>query len=274
MTGSAAGKATKAADALLGWLNSQATRRTAPSSDVPPGTGVAADSLEDAPTEPQADPAVVRPRGQVDGLLDRQSGCSAAETHQTMRQPTPDWLHHRLSVSGTAAAVGRFRQAAAGAGVIPWHLDLERMEESYFHLLVASEQRSLSVAGAHIFARQLRDAVGRRHELAAARVGHSQACSFDLHALIPVPTEILLLGPDEPRALAWLWEHWGTTEALRHVAEDVVRVQANAAEGDEPEAHLRVSFWSADWTPWRALKYLAFAWPALLFEVRPTYEPT
>ena len=89
-----------------------------------------------------------------------------------------------------------------------------------------------------------------------------------------MPTDILLLGPDEPTALAWLWEHWGTTEALRHVAEDADRVQANPAEGDGAEAHLRVSFWSADWTPWRALEHLRSAWPMLRFEVRPTYDPT
>ena len=273
MTGSAAGKAADAADALLDWLSGQATRRTAKSSIAPPETGLAADSLEDAPTEPQADPAVVRPQGQIDKFLDCQASLPT-QTHQTMRLPTPDWLHHRLTISGTAAEVGRFRQAAAGAGVIPWHLDLERMEEGYFHLLVASEQRSLSVAGARIFARQMRDAVGRRHDLAAARVGRSQACPFDLHALLPVPTEILLFGPDEPRALAWLWEHWGTTEALRHVAEEVDRVPAYPAEGDGPEKHLRVSFWSADWTPWRALKRLTSIWPTLRFEVRPTYDPT
>ncbi len=205
---------------------------------------------------------------------DRQAVSVAAEMHQTMRLPTPDWLHHRLTISGTAAEVGRFRQAAAGAGVIPWHLDLERMEEGYFHLLVGPEQRSLSVAGARIFARQLREAIGRRHDLAAARVGRSQACPLDLHALLPVPTETLLLGPDEPRALAWLWEYWGTTEALRYFAEEVERVEANGAGGDGSESYLRVSFCPADWTPWRALRHLRFAWPTLRFEVRPTYDPT
>ena len=230
--------------------------------------------FEDAPTEPHSDLTFDSLQGQVDGFLDRQPGLPAAETHRTMRLPTPDWLHHRLTIGGTAVEVERFRQAAAGAGVIPWHLDLERLEEGYFHLLVASEHRSLSVAGARIFARQLRDAVGRRHDLAAACVGHSQACPFDLHALLPVPSEILLLGPDEPTALAWLWEHWGTTEALRQVAEDVDRVQVDAAGREGPAAHLRLSFWSADWTPWRALGHLRSAWPTLRFEVRPTYDPT
>ena len=61
---------------------------------------------------------------------------------------------------------------------------------------------------------------------------------------MPVPEPILLLGPDHPEALDWLWANWGTTQALRHVA-----VQ-EAARGSEA---LQIEFWSADWTPWRAL---------------------
>ena len=57
------------------------------------------------------------------------------------------------------------------------------------------------------------------------RVGVSQACPFDLHALVPVHDHVLRLGPDDPTALAWLWEHWGTTQSLRHVAEDVAADQ-------------------------------------------------
>lgn len=186
-----------------------------------------------------------------------------------MRLPTPDWLYHRLTITGAAAEMGRFRRAAAGAGIIPWQLDLDALEEDYFHLLVTPERRSLSVAGARIFARQLRDAVGRRHDLVASQVGHSRACPFDLHALIPVPRDILALGPDEPQALAWLWAHWGTTEALRHVAEAASPDPAVANDG---EAVVRLSFWSADWTPWQALRAIASGWPALCFEIRPTYD--
>ncbi|NPD66783.1 hypothetical protein HN018_25510 (plasmid) [Lichenicola cladoniae] len=53
-------------------------------------------------------------------------------------------------------------------------------------------------------ARQLCDAVTLRQESAAARVGHSFACPLDLHALVPVPQEILQLGPDHPEALSSL----------------------------------------------------------------------
>jgi hypothetical protein len=150
------------------------------------------------------------------------------------------------------------------------------MEEDVFHLLAvppSSQPRTLSVAGARVLAGQLREAVGRRHERAVARVGASQACPFDLHALIPVPDEILRLGPDDPVTLAWLWEHWGTTQPLRHVAEDIIagremrRRPVLAAEQDA----IHVTFWSADWTPWRALEAMAERWPGLRFDVRPTY---
>jgi hypothetical protein len=100
-----------------------------------------------------------------------------------------------------------------------------------------------------------------------ARVGQSQACALDLHALLPVPKSVLRLGPDHPDALAWLWAHWGTTAALRHVAAEPVLPQRAAP--DDP-ATLRLDFWSADWTPWRALAAVAARWPMLRFDVRPT----
>ena len=39
-----------------------------------------------------------------------------------------DWLYHDLTVTGPAGQVAAFRRAASGAGVIPWTLDLDRME--------------------------------------------------------------------------------------------------------------------------------------------------
>jgi len=198
-----------------------------------------------------------------------------------MRRPNPDWLHHRLTISGPPEVVVAFKRAAAGAGVIPWHYDLDRMEEDFFHLLVApaasagggQPQRQLSIAGARIFARQLREAVGHGHDVAVRAVGHSRACPFDLHALVPVPAPILAVGPDEPQSLAWLWEHWGTTEALRRVTDESGDPAAGKAEPRSagPESW-QLSFWSADWTPWRALHHLGLRWPALRFHCRPTYE--
>ena len=89
----------------------------------------------------------------------------------------------------------------------------DSLEEDCFHLLVNPAHRALSLAGARVLAGQLREAVEHRHAVAMARVGHSRACPLDLHALVPVPGAILLLGLDHPDALTWLWQHWGTTQA-------------------------------------------------------------
>ena len=79
-------------------------------------------------------------------------------------------------------------------------------------------------------------------------------------------------GPDDPRALAWLWQHWGTTDALRHVAADPEAGDA-ARGGRQPgETVFAVTFWSADWTPRQALARIAERWPALRFEMRPRYD--
>lgn len=37
------------------------------------------------------------------------------------------------------------------------------------------------------------------------------------------------------------------------------------------ETVFRVSFWSADWTPWRALATVRARFPALRFDVQPHY---
>jgi hypothetical protein len=190
---------------------------------------------------------------------------AATETIEPLALPNTDWLYHRLSLTGPDETISAFRLAAAGSGTIPWHLDLDRLQEDWFHWLIQRRDAAapgLSAAGAHVLSAQLRDAVGRRHELAVARVGRSFACAFDLHALLPVPDTVLRLGPDDPRSLAWLWQHWGTTQALRHV-QDVSRPRGQRAD---------FTFWSADWTPWRALSALAGAWPALRFEARPSYD--
>ncbi len=112
-----------------------------------------------------------------------------------LRLPHTDWLFHRLTVTGPAATVAAFRAAASGAGTIPWRLDGDSLEEDWFHLLVNPAHRALSLAGARVLAGQLREAVEHRHAVAVARVGHSRACPFDLHALVPVPAAILISAP-------------------------------------------------------------------------------
>ncbi len=95
--------------------------------------------------------------------------------------------------------------AAAGAGIIPWHVDFDRIEEDAFLrvAVLTGQPRTVSLEGARILAAELRDAVARRHALAVDRVGHWKKCCFDLDALLPVPGEILRLGPDHPDTRAW-----------------------------------------------------------------------
>ena len=95
-------------------------------------------------------------------------------------------------------------------------------------------------------------------------------CPLDLHRLLPVPAALLRLGPDHLEARRWLWEHWGTTWPLRHVAE-LPAPKAGQQPVREP-GRLRLGFWSADWTPWPAIARLRRDWPALRFEVRPVYD--
>ena len=129
------------------------------------------------------------------------------------------------------------------------------------------QARRLSLEGARMLAAELRDAVARRHALAVARVGRDRTCCFDLHVLVPAPGDILRLGPDHPEALQWLWTHWGTTDALRRV------VPAPDRDETAPVRTVwRISFWSADWTPWRALATIRGRFPELRFDVQPHYE--
>jgi hypothetical protein len=307
----AAARATETADTLTAWLRTQQPRvgvwPTATSADAakPAAVDVEADVASHEPAPGTPGPALPGPAGPLgvatpapaptfDRGQSKQRGPSRLPS-LACSLPHTDWLHHRLLVTGPAADLAAFRQAAAGAGTIPWQLDLDRVEEDLFHLLVAPPAvagaltppaRSLSLDGARILAGQLRAASARRHALAIARVGHSRACPFDLHALVPVPDAILRCGPDDPDALAWLWAHWGTTQMLRHVAEDEA---AGAARGGRASEHARdgaeharegaagegvwvLTFWSADWTPWRALAEISAGWPTLRFDTRPTYD--
>jgi hypothetical protein len=298
MSRSAADKAAAAAEALLAWLRQSGV--SAPEADSAAAAGrpeedspvEIPDPQDDAASQHQAAPdatiaiddagslpvALDQPEARparndvaaVMRLTDPMAYREADRRAAPLGRPHPDWLHHRLTVSGPAADRTAFRAAAAGAGTIPWQLDWDRLVEDWFHLLVsppAPQQRTLSLAGARVLAGQLREAAARRHALAVARIGHSRACPFDLHALIPVPDRLLRRGPDDPASVAWLWEHWGTTLALRHVA--VASPEPRAARHQDA-----LTFWSADWTPWRALAQLRQRWPALRFDLRPTYGPS
>ena len=98
-------------------------------------------------------------------------------------------------------------------------------------------------------------------------VGRRRDCAFDLHALLPVPGEVLQLGPGDPIATAWLRAHWGVVQALRHVG-----LRGETHDRRLPRsARLAYEFWSADWTPWAALQALRRRWPALALDIRPDY---
>jgi hypothetical protein len=289
----AAAKAAQAADALQAWLDRQPrTVELAHGAAAPDRDAAGSSAGTDTPrTEPAADGRAATNLRPADRLETGMAGLGVNRTastsgdrdlrHAPQRLAHTDWLHHRLRVTGPEADLATFRTAAAGAGTIPWQLDLDRMEEDLFHLLIAppapagaarSPPPRLSLRGARILAGQLRDAAGRRHDLAAGRVGLSRVCPFDLHALVPVPEAVLWHGPDDPPALAWLWHHWGTTEALRHVAVDLEADDAVRGRRKPGEAVFAVSFWSADWTPWRALARITADWPALRFEMRPKHD--
>jgi hypothetical protein len=296
-TPAVAAKASAAADTLMAWLQTQpraSEHAREGADDGSPGERArergatpAAASTPSAASAAVAPETLSNPAGAATLAPLPPSGARSPDRaqpdrHAPLRLAHTDWLYHQLQVSGPDADLAGFRSAAAGAGTVPWQLDLDRIAEDVFHLLVApparagflvAPPRSLSLGGARIVADQLTAAVGRRQTLATAQVGRSRACPFDLHALVPVPDAVLRRGPDDPLALDWLWAHWGTTQSLRHVADAATATAVPRAQVPAGQAVWGVSFWSADWTPWRALAQIAARWPTLRFDTRPRYDP-
>ena len=124
---------------------------------------------------------------------------------------TTDWLRTSLTVSGPAAAVARFRDAARGTGAVPWHLDLDHEEARLLAPMAAAGIE------ARLLARELRAIIAARHARILTHWPQPGRCPLDLNRLIPVPGAILQRGEDSPAARAWLWRHWGTTQPLRQV---------------------------------------------------------
>ncbi len=181
----------------------------------------------------------------------------------------PAWLHHHLIVTGPAATVADFAATARGSGVVPWLIDSAAMEEDIFNLAASQPAalRSLDIAGCRILARQFRDRVEARQARAAALVGRSHMCPFDLHTLLPVPAAILQQGPSHPASLAWLRQHWGVSDGLRQVI-----ALCDPRPGRRlPKHHtvLGYGFFTGAETPHAAIAQLAPRWPALRLVLQP-----
>jgi hypothetical protein len=223
---------------------------------------------EDIPREPV--PAAVAPT--LDGAITtskRRGRRPAAAVTNTSVNAAPAWLWHHLTVTGPAAEVAAFAEAARGPGVIPWRLDFEQIEEDIFHRAVAARggRDGLSIDGCHMLARQFRQRIEARDARATALIGQSRACPLDLHVLLPIPEEVLQRGPTDPTSLAWLARHWGTRDDLRKIVE-----RPNPSPGRRlPAGHAAISygFFTAGETPRAAIDQLGARWPALRFALTP-----
>ena len=208
---------------------------------------------------PESDPPVAQPK--------RRGRRPAALIRVTAADSAPDWLYHHLTISGPAEPVEKFAAAARGAGITPWRLEGSDIEDTVFNLAVSqpARDRNLTVEGCRILARQFRDRVEAHQARAAARVGSSLACPFDLHTLLPVPEAILQLGPDHPQALAWLAAHWGVTDRLRQVT-----IRSKVSTGRRlPTGHtvMGYGFFTSGETPHVAITRLGADWPGLRFRL-------
>jgi hypothetical protein len=179
-----------------------------------------------------------------------------------MHLATPDWLYHRLAVVGPADDLRAFSHTAQGPGFVPWILDYQHVEEDWFYRLMADQERRhsrhlLSAKAARKLAQQFRECVWQLYEGADPPPPRA----LDLHALRPLPFELLRLGPEHPDAIEWQWQAWGTTWPLRHVR----RI--------EPPGHTgwACEFYSADWTPWRAIEVIQTRWPSLTVRLQLSY---
>jgi hypothetical protein len=166
MSRSTADRTTEAAEALRAWLESQPKRTIPPAmprypsaaspnaaaDHTPTGVWLAgpteAVALGSATGRGEPIPAahalsngetagpVDRPDRNGVGLLAPSAPARSRDDHVGDGNPRhlahTDWLHHRLIISGPVADIATFRGAVAGAGTIPWHLDLDRLEEDWF----------------------------------------------------------------------------------------------------------------------------------------------
>jgi hypothetical protein len=219
------------------------------------------------PWDTASDPdPVVRSPEQVATVPKRRGRRPTAAITHVSTNASPPWLWHHLTITGPCADVAAFADAARGPGVIPWQLDYTQVEEDIFHRAVAA-RGGLSIEGCHRLARQFRARIEAHDAKAAALIGHSRACPFDLHVLLPIPAETLRRGPDDPLSLAWLATHWGTRDPLRKTVE-----RPNPSPGRRlPADHsvIAYGFFTSGDTPHAAIATIGARWPALRFVLTP-----
>jgi hypothetical protein len=216
-------------------------------------------------TASDPDPIVPAPE-QVATVPKRRGRRPEAVITHVSTNASPPWLWHHLTITGPSADVAAFADAARGPGVIPWHLDYGQIEEDIFHRAVAA-RGALSIEGCHILARQFCRRIEAHEAKAAALIGHSRACPFDLQVLLPIPAETLRRGPDDPMSLDWLAAHWGTGDPLRKIVE-----RPNPSAGRRlPAGHAVISygFFTSGGTPRAAIGTIEARWPALRFVLTP-----
>jgi hypothetical protein len=221
------------------------------------------------PWDNEPAPATVAPPSDSVAVPSKRRGRRPIATVFPSTNAAPAWLWHHLTISGPAADVTAFAEAARGPGVIPWHVDYAQVEEDIFHRAVAGRggRDGLSIEGCHILARQFRQRIESRDEKAVALIGQSRACPFDLHVLLPIPAEILQRGPTDPKSLDWLARHWGTRDALRRIV-----ARPNPSAGRRlPAGHVVISygFFTSGETPRAAVTQFVARWPMLRFVLTP-----
>ena len=181
----------------------------------------------DAPT-PRAEPDPP-PRGPprrrrtiaADPATRRDSRRPVLRPTAPLRLAHTDWLYHRLTISGPPEPVAAFRAAAAGRRGDP----LAARPRSPRRRFLPPAGRAAGAAAAHASAwpAPASSPASCATPSAAATISPwrgSAAAGPARSTCTPwcrCRAALLRLGPDDPAALAWLWTHWGTTQALRHV---------------------------------------------------------
>ena len=79
-------------------------------------------------------------------------------------------------------------------------------------------------------------------------------------------------GPNDPLTLGWLWSLTGAPRSRCATWPRTKPPPALSAPAAPATAVWTISFWSADWTPWRALAAITADWPTLRFAIRPSYS--